>query len=256
MPSSLHRSRARAARVSRFLPARALSASALPASALPGGTLPARAIDPHHRRERLLAAAIVAIAVTTLAGNGVAAMGSALEPEARKAAMPGPQTYAVSAAAVVDPLVRDEFGVTWTPPVVYPLGPGAEQTDGFGFRSAPCGGCSSDHNGVDWTPGAGTPVASIADGVVTAAGFDGTFGMRVEIEHVIDGVVVRTLSAHLQSDSVPVSVGETVEEGQVIGAVGSTGQSTGAHLHFEVHLGGVPIDPVSWLATTVRTTPR
>jgi len=80
--------------------------------------------------------------------------------------------------------------------------------------------------------------------------------MKVEVEHVIDGQTVRTLYAHLQSGSVPVGVGQAVEVGQVIGAVGSTGQSTGAHLHFEVHLGGSPVDPVAWLAATVRTEPR
>ncbi len=217
---------------------------------------PAKAVDPHHRRERLLASGIVLLASTLLAGNGVAAMGSVLDDETRAAAQPRPQTFAVSADVATPTAVRDDFGVTWTPPVVYPLGPGAPQTDGFGYRAAPCAGCSTDHHGVDWTPGAGTPVASIADGVVTAVGHDGTFGMRVEIEHVVDGVAVRTLSAHLQSNSVPVSVGETVEVGQVIGAVGNTGQSTGAHLHFEVHLGGTPVDPVAWLATHVRTQPR
>lgn len=212
--------------------------------------------EPHHRRERLLASGIVLIASTLLAGNGVAAMGSVLDEETRTAALPQPQSFAVSAEVAAPTAGREDFAVTWTPPVVYPLGPGAEQTDGFGFRSAPCAGCSTDHQGVDWTPGEGTPVASIADGVVTAVGYDGTFGMRVEIEHVVDGAVVRTLSAHLQDGSVPVSVGQTVAVGQVIGAVGNTGQSTGAHLHFEVHLGGVPVDPVAWLAANVRTEPR
>ena len=221
-----------------------------------GRGLPARALDPHHRREQLIAAGIAVVAASVLAGNGVAAMGSTLEDDARAAALPRPQTFAVSAQVAEPPAARDEFSVTWTPPVVYPLGPGAPQTDGFGYRHAPCAGCSTDHQGVDWTPGAGTPVASIADGVVVAAGYDGTFGMRVEIEHVIDGQVVRTLYAHLQSSSVPVAPGQSVEVGQVIGAVGSTGQSTGAHLHFEVHLGGTPVDPVAWLAANVRTEPR
>lgn len=212
--------------------------------------------DPHRRREQLIAGGIALVAATVLAGNGVAAMGATLDDEARAAALPRPQAFAVSQQVEAPLAGRDEFTITWTPPVVYPLGPGAQQTDGFGYRSAPCAGCSTDHNGVDWTPGAGTPVASIADGVVVAAGFDGTFGMKVEIEHVIDGQVVRTLYAHLQSGSVPVGVGQTVEVGQTIGAVGSTGQSTGAHLHFEVHLGGSPVDPVAWLAANVRTEPR
>ena len=100
------------------------------------------------------------------------------------------------------------------------------------------------------------PVASIADGVVTAVGYDGTYGMRVEIEHVVEGQVLRTFYAHMKDGSAPVSVGETVEVGQIIGAVGSTGASTGAHLHFELRMGGTPIDPVPWLAANVRTVPR
>ncbi len=212
--------------------------------------------DPRHRREQLIAGGIAIVAASVLAGNGVAALGSTLDDEARAAALPRPQTFAVSEQVEAPLAGRDEFSITWTPPVVYPLGPGAPQTDGFGYRSAPCAGCSTDHQGVDWTPGAGTPVASIADGVVVAAGYDGTFGMKVEVEHVIDGQAVRTLYAHLQSGSVPVGVGQAVEVGQVIGAVGSTGQSTGAHLHFEVHLGGSPVDPVAWLAANVRTEPR
>ncbi len=237
MPLSLHRSRVRAA-------------------VRPSPFLPARAVDPLHLREQMLAIAVAVVAASVLASNGVAAIGSTLGEEERAAALPRPQSYSVSAAAPVQPAVRDEFTVTWTPPVVFPVGPGAEQTDGFGPRVAPCDGCSSVHKGIDWTPGAGTPIASIADGVVTAAGYDGTFGLRVEIEHVVDGAVVTTLFAHMQEGSLAVSAGQTVDVGQTIGAVGSTGQSTGAHLHFEVRVGGTPIDPVPWLAANVRTQPR
>ncbi|GAA1688331.1 hypothetical protein GCM10009792_05160 [Microcella alkalica] len=237
MPPSFHRSRLRAV-------------------VRPSPFLPARAIDPVHLREQVLAIAVAVAAASVLAGNGVAAIGSTLDEEQRTAALPRPQSYSVSAAAPIAPALREDFTVTWTPPVVYPLGPGAEQTDGFGHRIAPCPGCSTDHKGVDWTPGEGTPVGSIADGVVTAVGYDGTFGLRVEIEHVIDGQAVTTLSAHLQDGSVPVSVDQTVEVGQLIGAVGSTGQSTGPHLHFEIHVGGAPINPVPWLAENVRTEPR
>ncbi|KQV24632.1 M23 family metallopeptidase [Yonghaparkia sp. Root332] len=237
MPSSLHRSRVR---------------SAVGASPF----LPARAVDPLHLRERVLAIAVAVVAATVLAGNGVAAIGSTLDEEQRALAAPRPQSFSVSATVPIEPADRDDFTVTWSPPVVYPVGAGAPQTDGFGFRASPCAGCSNDHKGVDFTPGAGTPVASIADGVVTAVGFDGTYGMRVEIEHVVEGQAVRSFSAHLQDGSVPLSVGDRVETGQIIGAVGSTGASTGAHLHFEVRIGGTPIDPVPWLVANVRTAPR
>lgn len=237
MPLSLHRSRLRAA-------------------VQPSPFLPARAVDPLHVRERLLGLAVALVAATVLAGNGVAAIGSTLDTEQRATTLPRPQTFAVGEQVAVAPLSRDEFTVTWTPPVVHPVGEGAPRSDGFGYRLAPCAGCSSDHNGVDWNPGAGAPVVSIADGVVTdIGGPGGSFGVFVEIEHVVNGQTIRTLSAHMQAGSLRHGVGDVVDVGEVVGAVGSTGQSTGAHLHFEVHVGGAPIDPVPWLAANVRYQP-
>lgn len=237
MPLSPHRSRLRAA-------------------VQPSPFLPARAVDPLHLREQLLALAVALVAATVLAGNGVAAIGSTLDAEQRAAALPRPQSFAVSEQVAAAPLSRDEFTVTWTPPVVHPVGEGAPQSDGFGYRLAPCAGCSSDHNGVDWNPGAGAPVMSIADGVVTdIGGPGGSFGVYIEIEHVVNGQTVKTLSAHMREGSLRHGIGDVVTVGEVVGAVGSTGQSTGAHLHFEVHLGSAPIDPVAWLAANVRSEP-
>lgn len=237
MPPSLHRSRLRAA-------------------ARTSTSLPARAVDPLHVREQLLALAVAIVAGTVLAGNGVAAIGSTLDDEQRAASLPRPQTFAVSEQVAAPTAPRDAFTITWQPPVVHPVGEGAPQSDGFGYRAAPCAGCSTIHNGVDWNPGAGAPIVSIADGVVTdIGGPGGSFGVYIEIEHVVDGQRIRTLSAHMQEGSLRHGVGDAVEVGEVVGAVGSTGQSTGAHVHFEVHLGGVPIDPVAWLSANVRDEP-
>jgi len=122
---------------------------------------------------------------------------------------------------------------------------------GFGARVAPCGGCSSFHDGLDFLPGAGAPIGAIAPGVVTIVGQDSggyaSYGTRVVIEHVINGQKVESLYAHMIAGSPTVAVGDTVTVGQTLGLVGSTGASTGAHLHLGISLGGVFVDPYAWL---------
>jgi len=126
-----------------------------------------------------------------------------------------------------------------------------EISSDFGWRVAPCSACSSDHQGVDFVPGAGEPVVAILNGVVAEAGINQGYGYWVKIEHIVpitDGEVERweTVYAHLKSGSIPddVGVGATVARGQIIGAVGSTGISTGPHLHFELHIDGEVTDPL------------
>lgn len=108
---------------------------------------------------------------------------------------------------------------------------------------------SRPHSGTDLTPGAGAEIHAVAAGTVriaTEAG--GDYGVTVVIDHVIDGEVVSTRYGHMQYGSLGVEVGDTVQAGQVIGKVGSTGKSTGAHLHLEVLLGGTTqTDPMAWL---------
>jgi murein DD-endopeptidase MepM/ murein hydrolase activator NlpD len=120
-------------------------------------------------------------------------------------------------------------------------------SSGFGARVSPCGGCSSFHEGVDFIPGAGTPIGAIADGTVTYAAYDGNFGYHVIIDHNINGQKVQSLYAHMLAGSIKVVVGQQVTVTQELGLVGSTGHSTGAHLHLEVHLDGTPVDPFAWL---------
>lgn len=138
-------------------------------------------------------------------------------------------------------------------PIQWPFTQGVPISDGFGPRVAPCGGCSSYHKGLDLTPGVGTPIQAIADGVVAAVNtLSGGFGVHLMIDHVVDGQRVSSLYAHMQQGSVTVAVGENVTVGQTIGRVGNTGLSTGAHLHFEILLDGtVPIDPYAWLKSKV-----
>jgi murein DD-endopeptidase MepM/ murein hydrolase activator NlpD len=126
-----------------------------------------------------------------------------------------------------------------------------EISSDFGWRVAPCNACNSDHQGVDFVPGEGKPVMAILNGVVAEAGINQGYGHWVKIEHIVpiaDGEVERwvTVYAHLKAGSIPddVGVGATVARGQNIGLVGSTGISTGPHLHFELHIDGVVVDPL------------
>ena len=136
-----------------------------------------------------------------------------------------------------------------TAAVQWPFPGGSPITSGFGPRQvAGCGFCSTYHQGLDFTPGSGVPIQAIAAGTVSAAIPSGSgLGNHVIVDHVINGQRVQTLYAHMIAGSINVTAGQSVAVGQVLGAVGSTGASTGAHLHFEVHLDGTPIDPFSWL---------
>jgi murein DD-endopeptidase MepM/ murein hydrolase activator NlpD len=101
---------------------------------------------------------------------------------------------------------------------------------------------SNGHTGLDFAAPAGTPVVAARAGEVTFAGWEGAYGQKIEVTHA-DGTV--TWYAHL---STIVVAGGPVAAGQQIGTVGSTGNSTGNHLHFEVRPGdGDPIDPYGWL---------
>lgn len=109
-------------------------------------------------------------------------------------------------------------------------------TSGYGYRSHPIYGDGRMHHGVDFANSIGTPVVSAADGVVSYASTFSTYGNAVMVTHSIDGQTYTSLYAHL--NSINVSVGQTVSKGQQIGTLGNTGNSTGPHLHFEIHVGG------------------
>jgi murein DD-endopeptidase MepM/ murein hydrolase activator NlpD len=114
---------------------------------------------------------------------------------------------------------------------------------GFGTRVDPFSGQMAMHAGLDFAAPAGTPILSAAGGVVSVAEFNPAFGNMVTIDH---GNGLQTLYAH--ASKLEVKTGEIVRTGQQIGRVGSTGRSTGAHLHFEVHVNGVPQNPARFLS--------
>ena len=136
-----------------------------------------------------------------------------------------------------------------TSAIQWPFPGGSPITSGFGPRQvAGCGFCSTYHQGLDFTPGSGVPIQAIAGGVVSTVQVTNSgFGNYVVVDHIVGGQKVQTSYAHMQYGSIQVAVGQTIGVGGMIGAVGNTGASTGAHLHLEVHLDGTPVDPFAWL---------
>lgn len=212
---------------------------------------PARPTIKHHlgllhaNRGLVAFGAFAAVAAFT----GLPAAAAALAPVPPTMAVVG-QTLEVPSFALQPLVERDAFGITTFSVVQWPVAAGTEITSYFGYRS--CYGCSTDHLGIDFTPGAGTPVPVVADGVVVEALYEGVYGVHVIVEHVINGQTVRTLYAHMQDGSMAVAVGQAVPRGTILGAVGDTGQSTGAHLHFGVIVGEDFIDPYPWLLANVN----
>lgn len=135
--------------------------------------------------------------------------------------------------------------------VVFPLPEGTwVLTSPFGMRTHPITGEQKLHTGTDFAAPDGTPILAAADGVITIAEFSGGYGGLIVIEHTIDGQTVATAYAHMWQHGIHVHAGDRVSAGQHIGDVGSSGMSTGAHLHFEVRPGGTnaeAIDAAAWL---------
>ena len=119
-------------------------------------------------------------------------------------------------------------------------------TSPFGWRMHPIYGEEKFHTGVDVANTIGSPIHATADGVVIFAGWDGDYGNRVEIRHKAAGY--STSYAHMEK--VKVAYGQLVKRGELIGYVGSTGNSTGPHCHYEVRRQGTPINPEQFILPT------
>lgn len=115
--------------------------------------------------------------------------------------------------------------------------------DGFGQRMDPFSGEGAMHTGVDILAPRGTPVRATADGIVTFASWNSGYGRCVIIDH---GNNYQTVYGHL--NRIDVIEGQEIRQGEVLGAVGNTGRSTGAHLHYEVRIGSTPVNPYRFLA--------
>lgn len=117
----------------------------------------------------------------------------------------------------------------------------------FGMRVDPFTGRRSMHQGVDFSGRAGSAILAAADGVVTFAGDKGDYGRAIEINHGED-----CFTRYAHSKLIFVKQGDVVRKGQVIALMGSTGRTTGTHLHFEVYKHGRPVDPFTYLAQASR----
>ena len=115
-------------------------------------------------------------------------------------------------------------------------------SSGFGYRKHPIGGGSKMHKGIDLSANRGTRILSADNGVVKFSGWKGGYGYCVVVDHQ-NGY--ETLYGHCSK--LIADVGDNVNRGDLIAEVGSTGASTGNHLHFEVHKGGTPVDPTRFL---------
>jgi murein DD-endopeptidase MepM/ murein hydrolase activator NlpD len=126
---------------------------------------------------------------------------------------------------------------------------GARLTSGFGMRRHPVLGFSRRHEGLDFAAPSGTPIFAAADGVVESARYERGYGRTVRLRHP-DGV--ETVYAHMSRFTRGLKAGDRVRQGAVIGAVGSTGMSTGPHLHYEIRIAGRAQNPTQVALPSAR----
>ena len=127
-------------------------------------------------------------------------------------------------------------------PLAIPVTSAYRETSGFGYRIDPFGRGTKFHEGADLAAFTGAPIVATAPGKVTFAGIKGSYGRTVEIDH---GSGFRTLYGHM--NSINVKVGQEVAIGTRVGTMGSTGRSTGPHLHYEIYFRGKSYDPIKFL---------
>lgn len=179
--------------------------------------------------------------------------GAAAAPAETGAAVGGPYEPATAAAEASDPQFRALF-LTWkrleqadegvmSVPSILPVDE-LKLTSHFGVRSDPFRGTAAMHAGVDIPGPVGTPIYATADGVVGRAAWVGGYGNLVELEH---GKGLQTRYGHLSK--ILVEPGSRVKRGDMIALMGSTGRSTGSHLHYEVRMDGRAVNPMPYLDT-------
>jgi murein DD-endopeptidase MepM/ murein hydrolase activator NlpD len=132
-------------------------------------------------------------------------------------------------------------------PVRKPITGDIDLSSGFGVRPDPFLGRPAMHSGLDFRSETGDPVRATANGVVESAGWSGGYGKMIEIDH---GNGYSTRYGHLSE--IEVKVGQHIKTGQIIGKVGSTGRSTGPHLHYETRIDGDAVDPQKFLRAGLR----
>jgi murein DD-endopeptidase MepM/ murein hydrolase activator NlpD len=156
------------------------------------------------------------------------------------AALSAEELYSMEVGGL-DYTVNNSGVIRWPFNTAVPLG------DHFGTRPAPCEGCSTFHKGTDFETGDGAPIYAIAAGVVTISEDSGALGQHIAISHNINGHAFTSIYGHMRADSQLVQVGQVIKEGDPLGLTGTTGESTGPHLDFEIDIDGVPVDSFVWL---------
>lgn len=119
---------------------------------------------------------------------------------------------------------------------------GVRLSSDYGMRSHPVLGGRRAHKGIDLAGPTGTPILATADGIVSRADWFSSYGLYVSLEH---GGSLQTRYGHMSR--LNVAAGQRVRKGEIIGYVGSTGRSTGPHLHYEIRIAGVAVNPVPYL---------
>ena len=152
------------------------------------------------------------------------------------------QAEAARKNAAVSGGASDEIVVSGNGTFTHPCPGYTRITSQFGYRTAPLRGASTNHKGTDFAAPTGTPIYAAADGTVTSARYSGNAGNMIVINH---GNGLQTYYMHCSR--IFVRAGTRVSKGQHIGAVGTTGNSTGPHLHFQVMSGGRPVNAMNYL---------
>ena len=135
-----------------------------------------------------------------------------------------------------------EDGMTFKKTLMRTPVDGARMSSGFGMRRHPISGYTKMHKGIDFAVAMGTPIYAAGDGTVEISGRKGAYGNYVRIRHNNE---MKTAYAHMQKIAKGITPGQKVKQGQIIGYVGTTGRSTGPHLHYEVLLKNNPVNPNS-----------
>jgi murein DD-endopeptidase MepM/ murein hydrolase activator NlpD len=127
----------------------------------------------------------------------------------------------------------------------------ASLTSSYGMRTHPVLGGRRAHKGIDLAMPTGTPVFATADGIVSKAEWFSSYGLYISLEH---GADIQTRYGHLSR--LNVAAGQPIRKGDVIGYVGSTGRSTGPHLHYEVRIAGASVNPLPYLQADAAAKPQ
>ena len=143
----------------------------------------------------------------------------------------------------------------WFLDIQYPVANYESISSGWGVRYVKdCPRCSGFHQGLDFTPGRGSNVYAAMDGIISHVDNSGEYGVHVIIDHRIhEDLTYTTVYAHLQVSNTTkrLQLGNDIKKGDLIGFVGSTGLSTGPHLHFEIRKNGIKVNPLKVLQQNI-----